>query len=293
MSFFITSCLISVDKEELPQSTHPVWSPTGDRLAFINNRVGVDHNNPINFEVYVMESNGDTVKRLTFNEAFEADLSWSPDGTRLACKSYRDGNDEVYVIDVETGEQVNISNHPEYDGCPLWYGNGSIIFQSKRDHVHGELYTYDLKRGSIIRLTDNEFTENSANISPDSSKLVFTSNMDGDDDLYIMEFDSDSIYQITDNELNDWYPRWSPDGKSIVFTYGDWEEDIWELRIISHQGMGERTLISNVDSGNCSWHPNGESIAFGSGRNGAGEIFIFDLRTSSIVMVNNNLSDQK
>ena len=291
-SIIITLLLIGCGKktdQEQPQSTHPVWSPDGTKIAFINNKGGVKNNNPVNFEVYTMYADGSGITRHTFNTSFEADISWSIDGNKLAVKSYRDDNDEVYIIDLINNEQINITNHLGSDGSPVWNANGELIFfQSERDNEKGELYSYSLSSEKIGRLTNNDFNENSAVWSPDGKKIAFVSNKDGDDDIYLMDSSGENIAQLTNNELNDWYPQWSPDGSSIVFTYGDWNTDIWEIRTIKLDGTGEKTLIKQVDSGNASWHPDGTKIAFGSSKLGAGEIFIYDIKTKTETQISKN-----
>lgn len=270
----------SAETEEFPQSTHPVWSPDGTRIAFINNAEGVANNNPVNFEIFTMNSDGSNIKRHTFNKAFEADISWSPSGDQLAFKSYRDGNDEIYVLDLGSGEQKNISNHPERDGGPVWNENGeSVIFQSQRENQEDALYTHNLKTGVIEKIQLEGFNGYGAVWSPIGDKVAFISNEDGDDDIYILDLKNGTKTQLTDNPLNDWYPQWSPDGTSILFTYGDWETDVWELRLISIDGTNQRTLVQQTDSGNASWHPNGDQIAFASSKDGPGHVYLYDMKT--------------
>ncbi len=288
--FFIVllACGNKPEKEQA-QSTHPVWSPDGTKIAFINNKIGVENDNPINFEVYTMNADGSEVKRHTHNLAFDADINWSIDGNKLAIKSYRDDNDEVYIITLVNNEQLNITNHPSADGSPVWDSNGELLFfQSKRDNESGELYSYSLSTKQITRLTNNDFNESSAVWSPDNTKIAFVSNQDGDDDIYVMDVSGNDIIQLTNNELNDWYPQWSPDGSTLMFTYGDWNTDIWETRFINADGTNERTLITQVDSGNASWHPNGNIIAFGSAKLGSGEIFIYDLENKKETQITKN-----
>ena len=72
----------------------PVWSPDSRRLAFYSDREG-------NFDIYVMDRDGDNVTRLTDNGADDESPVWSPDGSQIAFVSFRLGNREIYVIDVD------------------------------------------------------------------------------------------------------------------------------------------------------------------------------------------------
>jgi TolB protein len=77
---------------------NPVFSPDGTKIAFASNRSG-------NFDVYLMDAfdrdgdgNGDNVIRLTTSPAGDAWPEFSPDGTKLAFGSNRDGDVDVYTM---------------------------------------------------------------------------------------------------------------------------------------------------------------------------------------------------
>lgn len=264
--------------EDLPQSTHPAWSWDGSKIAFINNRSGVEKGNPVNFEVFTMNADGSEVQQHTHNDAFEADLAWSRDQRFLAFKSFRDGNDEVYVLDIESGRQTNISNHEGSDGGPSFDVEGKhLYFWSDRDHKQGEIYSYNFESKSFRRLTDNNIREGSPALSPDGARIAFVSNHEGNDEIYVSDLNGAKLGRVTHNPLSDWYPRWSPDGRTLLSTYGDWETDSWEVRRVAVDASGHVTLVKCTDSGNASWHPRAQKIVFGSAMLGHGNLFVLDL----------------
>ena len=103
----------------------PAWSPDGSRIAFTSNRDGGNSN----YEIYVMDADGSNQRRLTTSPAaapaWDHEPTWSPDGTRIAFSSARDGNYEIYVMNADGSGQTNLTNSPGNDDQPSWQPLGS------------------------------------------------------------------------------------------------------------------------------------------------------------------------
>ena len=99
------------------------WSPDGTRIAFLSWRDNVG-----GAQVYVMNADGTSQQRLTFDQASSPN-GWSPDGTRILFQSIRNGQPmQVYMMNADGTNQVNLSNDPARRAVSaIWSPDGSSI----------------------------------------------------------------------------------------------------------------------------------------------------------------------
>ena len=67
------------------------------------------------WQIYLARKDGKEVKRLTDQGKENRYPAWSPDGNHVAFVSNRDGNQEIYVMDVTGENQVNLTHSPGQD----------------------------------------------------------------------------------------------------------------------------------------------------------------------------------
>src|SRR6056297_2749249 len=120
---------------------------------------------------------------------------WSPTGNEIAFASPINGNFDVYVIDLSSGEVQNMSHHPANDYYPSWSPNGKrLAYFSERERQH----YYDLKYKSE-KHQEKDFPINSArdvdmpSWSPDSRNVVYHSSEDGDMEIYLRDYRGNHI----------------------------------------------------------------------------------------------------
>ncbi len=103
----------------------PAWSPVGDKIVFYSFRHGYHETTPgtyeVNGEIYIMDPDGNNLVRLT-NDPYHTDYvpSWSPDGTRIAFASKRDGDYEIYVMDADGTNVRKLTSNTKKDTGPSW-----------------------------------------------------------------------------------------------------------------------------------------------------------------------------
>ena len=101
-----------------------------------------------------MDADGSNPTRLTDNPASDIVPAWSPDGTKIAFASRRDGNPEVYVMDADGSNPTRLTDNPTFDGVPAWSPDGTkIAFASGRDG-NPEVYVMDADGSNQTRLTN-------------------------------------------------------------------------------------------------------------------------------------------
>ncbi len=95
------------------------WSPDSSRVAFDG---GLDPRlDPQEMrQIYTVAASGGDATALTSGEFNNSQPSWSPDGTRIAFTSRRDGNSEIYVMNADGSEQTRLTNDPGEDTHPAW-----------------------------------------------------------------------------------------------------------------------------------------------------------------------------
>ena len=158
---------------------------------------------------------------VTNHPATDRNPTWSPDGTRLAFESFRDGNREVYVMNVDGSNVRRLTTDPALDFDPAWSPDGGrIAFASNRDDDNYEIYVMNADGTAQTRLTNDPVVEYNPAWSPDGRRIAFHSFRGPPaqyQNLYTMNPDGSGVSRITQTQRNDWNPAWAPDGGHLVF----------------------------------------------------------------------------
>ena len=257
-----------------PPTPTPAAAPVApeERIAFASDRDGND-------EIYAMNPDGSSVTRLTNHPARDWQPVWSPDGRRIAFVSIRDGNGEIYAMNADGSELTRLTNHDVHDSQPVWSPDGRrIAFIADRDTdplyvpENKELYVMNADGTDVTRLTNHDADDRGHSWSPDSRRIAFSSNPDGNADIYVANADGSGTTRLTHHAASDWQPTWSPDGRRVAFASTRDGDERWfppnaEIYAINADGSGLTRLTGNDRvAREPAWSPDGQRIAFSSSR---------------------------
>lgn len=93
------------------------FSPDGKRIAFYG------PTEEKNFEIFIMNIDGSNITNLTNDALEDYSPSWSPDGKWIAYSSGTPAQYDVWIIHVETGRKIRLTNEPKRNETPVWRPN--------------------------------------------------------------------------------------------------------------------------------------------------------------------------
>ncbi|NJN19828.1 MAG: hypothetical protein HC822_28125 [Oscillochloris sp.] len=194
---------------------------------------------------------------------------WSPDGTRLAFVSDRDGNPEIYISDLSDTQPLRLTSDPGQDLHPSWSPDGlSIFFESNRTG-NWEIFAINVDGNSEPRnLTNHPANDGNPAVSPDGETLAFASDRNGNFEIYRWPLEGQSQpVNLTNNPAADVYPSWSPESTFIAFRSNrDGNNEIYLL--IPGSTVLRRLTLNPADDTTPTFSPDGQRIAFASNRSG-------------------------
>jgi len=270
-----------------PTAAQGSWPGLNGWQSFSSNRFDT----AISGDIFVMPPIALPQVQLTTARPDDAQSAWSPDGRRIAFKSRRNGNNELYVMNPDGSAQTRLTNSSRVsEGQPAWSRDGTrLLYRQTPDNPvtqNADIWQIDVDpaapnaRPVLERTGDERYPS----YSPDGTKILFRGDLDlvdhsGDEELYVMDADGTNIAQLTHNNVFDSAPAFSPDGTRIAFESARDSGDplALDIYVMNADGTDVRRLTADPahDEGPI-FSPDGTKIAFASLRSGQEDIWVMN-----------------
>jgi len=196
------------------------------------------------------------ITQITFEPSYEGQPAWSPDGSKIAFVSDRDGNKEIYVMDANGSEQERLTYNSCDDIEPDWSPDGSkIVFSSNRSGNY-DVWIMDADGNHQVQLTRRSWDEMAPAWRYNEDKILYYDPY-WNGTVYIMNADGSGQTALANGR----YPSWSSDGTKIVFSSN--QHGPLEIFLMNQDGSDQRRLTFNGRKRyEPAWSPNGNKIVF-------------------------------
>ncbi|MBN1430525.1 MAG: PD40 domain-containing protein, partial [Anaerolineae bacterium] len=212
---------------------------------------------------------------------------------RIAFSSNRDGNFEIYTLEMRSGKLTRLTNDPKADRSPKWSPDGSqIVFISDRSG-NDDLYLLSGNNKEPIRLTTDPGSDRNPAWSPDGKYIVFSRETVDGSKLVTMpttclsqpDTCESKIAELTPGGY-DLFPAWSPDGDWVAFAASDFPGLPYVIGLIGPDGSGYQSLPGTGTSDSYpAWSPDGKRIAFVSYAQGDYDLWVMEADGQNLVQM--------
>ena len=249
-----------------------------------------------NYDIFIHDIYGGHSTQITKNRWIDFNPSISPDSKNLLFISDRDGNREIYKIDLEwmdgytqwrASNLTNLTLSAENEWTPVYSPLEDKIVFSKYfpENDNYDIFLMNGDGSSLVNLTKTNGYEKFPQFSPDGTFIIFQGWNKGKMDIYFLGLLENNVVNITKNinshDIISHGNSFFPDGETIVFTSErDGNRNIYRTKInsteveklTSHIAQDYEPVVSK----------NGEIVIFTSERDGNREIYRYDLASKNL-----------
>lgn len=205
----------------------------------------------------------------------------------------------LYLVDLETGEVDQLTDHPARDFDARFSPDGSrVVFASERTGG-GDIYVIEMADRSVRRVTSHPAKEVDPAIHGD--QVVFqrgsgNSRAGEFEDIILVSLKDGTERRLTANAWNETGAEFSRDGTKLCWTSkkdGHWEADIMVMDLVRGRSWPAASSPGRNDW--CSWHPGADVVFFQTWRDGNAEIYRTSIgpREPSVNLTRHPADDEK
>jgi Tol biopolymer transport system component len=215
----------------------PMWSPTGNRIAFIKVTQPGSYGDLFMFDLTSNQQGPFTVSgdlpvwTLIYNPPM-----WAPNSTDTDYRITflrdlnRNGNFDIYLLSSSNGQLTPLTNTGDVISYAVWSKDGDKIAYVRNINGNWDIFVMDMNTQQEYQITNDPAAEGSPMWSLiDNNKLLFIRNNGDQDnpngDIYIVDINNLQIQPIVITPQDEEFVVWRPDGNKIAFTRDNGNND--------------------------------------------------------------------
>ncbi|WP_426417034.1 Tol-Pal system beta propeller repeat protein TolB [Aestuariirhabdus sp. LZHN29] len=196
--------------------------------------------------------------------------SWAPDAKRVSYVSFEGGRPGVYVQEIASGKQTQITRFPGLNSAPAWSPDGKRLALVLSKSGNADIYIKDLSSGELTQITRHYAIDTEPSWMPDGKSLVFTSNRGGSPQIYRVELDSGWVERLTFEGKYNARARVFDGGKSLVLVHKGEGAAEFNIAVQNLENGRMRTLTSTLLDDSPSIAPNGDMLIYATHKGNRG-----------------------
>lgn len=232
---------------------------------------------------YVLDLNTGTRREVLDGPAgfVRGTLRWSADSRKLLYQREIEGNEDLWALDLATGQETNLTNSPEADyGGPFSPDGRWMAFTRGQGSGRSEIWVMRPDGTEQRQLTHDPRGAGGAAWSPDGRQMAFVRAREGEaPQIWVMEADGSRPRQLTHDPLGGSFPVWSPDGRRIGFmsVRAPRFQQVWVVNADGTQAQQVSDEDTTARSG-VIWSHDSQRLVYVSHAGGCMDLTVVDLQ---------------
>jgi TolB protein len=260
---------------------------TGKDGFFLSKLVTSRSTKPGEKEIFVMDWDGANPQQITNLHTIAQSPTWSFDGKIVAYSAFamhtkeKTRNLDLFTYDIATGRRFLVSYRRGINSGAAFCPDNKSLLLTISNAGNPDIYRMTLNGKSLTRISSAKNGEMNVEpaMSPDGSKIAFSSTRSGRPMIFTMNSDGSGIQQMTFAGEYNSAPAWSPDGKKL--TFAGFDKNRFDIFVMDANGTNmvrltsaKKTSGKNSNNEDPTFSPDGRSVLFRSDRTGKYQLYV-------------------